>query len=283
MNTLLRSGRLGDVVLLGSITGSLGPCRVATEARYHEVAARLRGVVEVVEPSEARGPGVIDLQGSLRTRFRHPGVARIRKRSLRRRIRLHTGWLGRPTVPELYAEAAGTTVASLPWIDLPARARDTLVLVPGAAWEPKRPDPQALLAGGRAWPGRIVVLGGPGEEVLVARLAERLAAEPVVERGFLRTIDELARAALTIAGDTGLMHLAGACGSPVLALFGPTHPDDGFFVYPGEVLQRDLPCRPCSLHRVEHCRHGDHACRLGLAGRVAERVTRAYGEGGGVP
>lgn len=283
MITLYRPGRLGDVVLLGAVTGSLGACRVATEARYHPVAARLRGVVEVVTPDRAHRDGLVDLQANLRSRLRFPAVRRIRKHTFRRRVWLRLGWPRRPSVPDLYARALGVRPAPLPWIDLSEQPRDTLVLVPGAAWGPKRADRAALLGAGRAWPGPVAVLGGPGEEALVHDIAGRLGAEAVVEAGFRTTLRVLARAALTVSGDTGLMHLAGASGSPVIALFGPTHPDDGFFVYPGTIIQNELSCRPCSLHRVERCARGDLACMSGLSGPVVAAVRRAYLEFGGDP
>jgi len=51
---------------------------------------------------------------------------------------------------------------------------------------------------------------------------------------------------LFIANDSGLMHLAAATGTPVVALFGPTNP---YFVRPwGEsyrVMRMDLDCSPC--------------------------------------
>jgi ADP-heptose:LPS heptosyltransferase len=54
------------------------------------------------------------------------------------------------------------------------------------------------------------------------------------------------------------MHLAGGVDTPVLALFGPTSREWGFFPA-GErdvVLQLDMPCRPCSLHGSKLCSHG---------------------------
>lgn len=273
MKTLLRPGRLGDVVLLGSVTSALGACRVATEARYHPVATRLDGVVAVIEPHDVERKGLVDLQGSVSTRLRFPGVPRIRKHSVRRRLGLGRGGFVRPTVPELYARAAGVDPAPLPWIRLPEAPRDTLVLVPGAAWGPKRPAADILVAAHGSWNGRTVVLGGPGEERLCADLAGRLGVEAVVESGFDRTFEVLSRAALTVAGDTGLLHLAGASGSPVVAFFGPTHPADGFMVYPGIVVQKALACRPCALHRVEVCALGHRSCGEDLDDRVRQFVA----------
>jgi ADP-heptose:LPS heptosyltransferase len=51
------------------------------------------------------------------------------------------------------------------------------------------------------------------------------------------------------------MHLAAAVGTPVVALFGPTTREWGF--YPSgpcdTVLEQDLDCRPCSLHGTSRC------------------------------
>lgn len=281
MKTLVRPGRLGDVVLLGAVTAALGRCRVATEPRYHEVASALRGVVEVVDVGAARGPDCIDLQGGFTGRRRLPFARRIHKRSVKRRLWRRLGAptvLKRPSVTALYGEAVGVVPVGPPWIDVPRRVRDTLVLVPGAAWEPKRPSFALLRAAAELHDGPIVVAGGPGEERLCEALARQVNGDVLCESGFAACIDLFARATLTVAGDTGLLHLAGAVGSPVVAWFGPTHPDDGFFVYPGSVVQRSLPCRPCGLHRVASCHRGDHACRV-LEPDVVTRVLRAGLEG----
>ncbi|MCA9572313.1 MAG: hypothetical protein KC656_30950, partial [Myxococcales bacterium] len=119
------------------------------------------------------------------------------------------------------------------------------------------------------------VLGGPGEERLCGEVGEALCAEVVVERGYARTFEVLARAAVTVSGDTGLMHLAGASGSRVVAVFGPTSPRDGFFVYPGTPVERALPCRPCALHRVERCHLGRQACREDLVEAVVRGVLQS--------
>lgn len=64
-----------------------------------------------------------------------------------------------------------------------------------------------------------------------------------------------------VTGDSGPMHLASAVGTPVIALFGPTTTEWGF--YPegkhNIILQRDLSCRPCSLHGRKPCK-SDGSC-----------------------
>ncbi len=77
----------------------------------------------------------------------------------------------------------------------------------------------------------------------------------------------LRRTRAVVSGDTGPMHLATAVGAPVIALFGPTVEEFGFFPYraAAEVLQRDLPCRPCSTKGGPRCPLGHHRCLEDLA------------------
>ena len=78
-----------------------------------------------------------------------------------------------------------------------------------------------------------------------------------------------------MGADTGLLHLAAACGAVPIALFGPTSTRDGFFPYDGEVVELSLPCRPCMLHRVETCRVGHHGCMDQAVDDVVAAVRRA--------
>jgi heptosyltransferase-2 len=72
----------------------------------------------------------------------------------------------------------------------------------------------------------------------------------------------LARAAVLVSGDTGVMHMATGVGTPVVALFGPTVEAFGFFPYTERavVLEQNLPCRPCSAMGTERCPLGHHRC-----------------------
>lgn len=246
---LYRRGQLGDVVLLGSVTKALGAVEVATDPRWHPVVERLEGVTRVHAATRWRR-GMVDLQGELASL----GRPRIHKRSLRRRLRLHLGWPGpRPTVPTLYAEAVGIQPARAPWLAVDPGPRDTLAVLPGASTELKRPPMALLRQIAERWQGPVVLLGSPEERV-------DLPGEPLFEHGFDKTLGVLGRVAVAIGGDTGLLHLAGAAGAWCVALFGPTHPDDGFFVYRGKVVQRELPCRPCTLHRGTVCQLGQRRC-----------------------
>ncbi len=85
----------------------------------------------------------------------------------------------------------------------------------------------------------------------------------------------LAKCDLTLANDSGIAHLSSAVGTPVLAIFGPTHPVLGF--RPAglfdQVIEVDEFCRPCSLHGKKPCYREEQYCFTRITPElVADRV-----------
>ena len=128
---------------------------------------------------------------------------------------------------------------------------------------------------------RPVVVGGPEDRGLAQQLvAGGAGASAAGEFSLQETGALLARAAVAVSGDTGVMHMATGVGTPVIALFGPTVEQFGFFPYRASaaVLQQDLGCRPCSATGTATCPLGHHRC-LGditpadVAAAVARLVT----------
>nr|WP_246212215.1 glycosyltransferase family 9 protein [Streptomyces abyssomicinicus] len=110
-------------------------------------------------------------------------------------------------------------------------APGAVVLHPGAG-SPARCWPAdrfaAVAAALRERGHRVVVTGGPGEDALVAAVADR-AALPGADRfgggpPFELLSALVAGARAVISGDTGLSHLASAHATPSVSLFGPTPP-----------------------------------------------------------
>jgi heptosyltransferase-2 len=94
----------------------------------------------------------------------------------------------------------------------------------------------------------------------------------------LTTAAVLRRARVVVANDTGLMHLATAVGRPVIVLLGPTVGAFGYLPYgvPAQVLERAVPCRPCTASGGDHCPLGHHRCMIEIAPEaVAQAVERA--------
>lgn len=123
------------------------------------------------------------------------------------------------------------------------------VINPGAAWPNKRwPAGRfgAVAASIRREHAlRSIVLWGPGEEAVAASVVA--ASEGAAEAAPPTTIADIVgitRAArLMISGDTGPLHIAGAVGTPLVALFGPTFPERN-----GPWAPRDV-----TLSRVATC------------------------------
>ncbi|MGE4263558.1 MAG: glycosyltransferase family 9 protein [Desulfovibrio sp.] len=93
----------------------------------------------------------------------------------------------------------------------------------------------------------------------------------------------LSQARALVTADSGPMHLATAVGTPVVALFGPTAQVWGF--YPSgpfdTVLERAMPCRPCSLHGSTRCRTGRECLTSIEPDDVAERLFATLELAGG--
>lgn len=255
-HVVVRHSSLGDVVLAAAVTGPLGDVAFVTHRRYHDLVRRFPGVVEALDPDAPYPPGarVIDLHHTLRT-LRRPAHARVERQDVRRRLRVWFKTAPADPVVTRYARAAGVEPAPAPWLPR-ARRGDALVLVPGAAHATKRWPGFAALAA--AWDGPVRAVGGPGEEALVAPFGG------VCEAGFTATLAAFEGAAVVVGGDTGLVHLAAACGLPVVGIFGPTTAADGFWCHPGEVVERPLSCRPCSRFGGDRCPVGDHLCLRGV-------------------
>ncbi len=147
-----------------------------------------------------------------------------------------------------------------------------LGLAPGAQWDTKRWPDGNFAAVLRQFRDRsdlpVQVFLGPREEAWFAgsELASACEGLPDVEIVSGKSLPQvarlLARCTALITNDSGLLHLAEAAGTPVLALFGPTVRQFGYFpcLPDSEVLQVDLDCRPCSRNGKRPCHRGDLAC-----------------------
>lgn len=146
--------------------------------------------------------------------------------------------------------------------------RTLVALIPGAAHATKL-WPEAHwrdLVGQVTGAGMdVVLLGGAKEEAMAARLAEAGGGRAVSAAGLFDiqgTAALLKRSRCAAGGDTGVMHLSTAVGTPVVTLLGPTVGAFGFLPYRtrATVLERELPCRPCSKMGGPSCPLGHHDC-----------------------
>jgi lipopolysaccharide heptosyltransferase II len=241
---------------------------------------------------------VLDLHRTLRSRVLYRGVLSRRrlaygKRTLRRALLVHLKWnilRAKIPVPELYAvplRRLGMTAplaATEMYVDAESRAamrqdlaqalaapteRPLLAVAPGARWPTKRWPVERFAQVAQDLATRhdagVVILGDAHDELMAAELCRRLSV-PVLNRvgqlSLMQTAALLQHAHLLLSNDSGLMHMATALQVPVVAVFGPTVPEFGFYPFQAQaqVLSQPMPCRPCSTKGSNRCPRRHHDC-----------------------
>jgi D,D-heptose 1,7-bisphosphate phosphatase len=91
------------------------------------------------------------------------------------------------------------------------------------------------------------------------------------------------RADALVANDSGVAHLGSAVGTPVVALFGPTHPSLGFSPrgMNDRIVQVDERCRPCSRHGKRSCHRDQRYCFTQIAPSTVAEAVQAAAESAG--
>ncbi len=293
-------------------------CRVTlvTKAAYADLASRFTGVdaVAALRPgqpahlvalaNDLRGTNwdtVFDAHGVLRSDIltmllgRRPR-ARIAKDTAAR-LRLLRGAPAGAALARTMRDRFDAVLAPLgpvlsrppspPLATLAGAPREALGIAPGAQWDTKRWPAEHFASCIQAFrqhsdaPVRVFL--GPREADWFAR--SPLAALPGLEiwrdRALVDVAGGLAGCRLVVCNDSGLMHLAEAVGTPVVALFGPTVRAFGYFpqLPTSRVIEiTDLDCRPCSRNGKRPCWRGDHACLVRIG---PERVIAAMSVGRG--
>lgn len=81
-----------------------------------------------------------------------------------------------------------------------------------------------------------------------------------------------------VSMDSANMHMASLTATPVVSVWGATHPYAGFMGWNQSMdnaVQADLPCRPCSIFGNKPCLRGDFACMKGIKPEyIFEKIER---------
>ena len=241
---------------------------------------------------------LVDLHRTLRSRLLYHGLLAQRKltytkRTIRRALLVHLGWntlQAMIPVPELYMaplRCLGMTM-SLPPLEMhlatesqeamqaylqqelpESRRRPLLAVAPGARWSTKRWPVErfAVVAQtlAQAQQAAVVVLGSAEDSQLAQKLCQQLSVPVLNSTGklsLMHTAALLQQCHLLLSNDSGLMHMAAALRVPVVAIFGPTVQEFGFYPFKAsaEVVSAVLACRPCSTKGSMRCPRGHHQC-----------------------
>lgn len=146
--------------------------------------------------------------------------------------------------------------------------KKSVLIFPGSVWATKRWTESGFIEVGKALQAQghpILVMGGPGEEELSARVAAQIP-QAIFMAGKTSIYESallIAQAALVIGNDSAASHMASMCETPLIALFGPTIIEFGYRPWSAQTYlleTRGLPCRPCGKHGHKVCPIGTHEC-----------------------
>ena len=237
---------------------------------------------------------VIDLHGSLRSFLVSAFIksklkVRVNKHSFARRLMIWSGnrYRRRFDVLGSYSETLrplGIHERILPKLIPAGKVLDTVEIVlkmhndategkligiaPGALHKTKRWNEQsyACLADEIAGRGDLpIFIGDKTDEEVVERIRKNMDGRSISLAGEIDltvTIGLISRLDGIVVNDSGLMHVAGALDVPLVALFGPTHPDQGFWpgYRSGRFIHSGVDCSPCSLHGSLPCKKQNRMC-----------------------
>lgn len=161
----------------------------------------------------------------------------------------------------------------------------------GSAVETKRwaPERFAQVADALAADGyQSVFFGGDMDEEMVLEAASHMRTKPVIATGRF-TIGQLAaamrRCSLIVTNDSGPMHVAISQRVPIVAMYGPSHPDlYGPYTDLATIVTAIPPCPGCAAGMKHHCDDPryDMRCMKELTVRqVLEACAKWLPRGGG--
>jgi len=232
----------------------------------------------------------------LLTRVRADRRLRAAKESVKRWAFVKLRWMGAgsvrpaPAVDRMFSclgELGLRREGRRPRFDVaPSDPAGPVIVAPGAGRATKRWPAdrfrevvERLAAAGR----EVRVVGAEAERGLLAEVAAgsaRARVAAVADPGELPAT--IAGSSVALVNDSGILHVAEACGVPVVAVFGPTHPRLGFGpLLPGSaVVRTGIACSPCDLHGPHRCPLGHHRCmtELGVDNVAAEVFARLPAE-----
>jgi len=211
---------------------------------------------------------VIDLQNNLRsreiTRPLHCRILRFKKNSINKFLLVHfkiNKLKDTHQIPVRYAEAAGVELDT-EGLDFftdnepdPKLKTDEkyIGLCPGAKHFTKRwPKEYFIELGNRleSTGYKVVFFGGLEEVELCSEMENQIKnALNLCNTNILQVGSDMKMCRAIYTNDSGLMHLASAVKVPVIAFFGSTVKEFGFYPYKAKSIElenRNLSCRPCT-------------------------------------
>ena len=157
---------------------------------------------------------------------------------------------------------------------------------PGSIWATKRwpAEKYAQLADKiiTEFGAEILIFGGP-DDIDIAKNVEKNMEQKAINFAGKTTLKQLSvltqMCKVFVTNDSGPMHIAAAMNIPVVAIFGPTIKQFGFFPYSKKaiVIEKNVPCRPCSPHGPNKCPEKHFNCMNKITvSEVFDAVKKQY-------
>lgn len=144
-----------------------------------------------------------------------------------------------------------------------------IAIAPSAKHETKRWLPERFAQLGdklaEKFKAKIILLGGKEDEDRCRLIEQMMINKPINLCGktsLLESAAALSLCKLLVTNDSGLMHIGSAMKTKIVAIFGSTVKEFGFFPYGVEsiTIEKNISCRPCSHIGKDKCPKGHFRC-----------------------
>jgi len=127
----------------------------------------------------------------------------------------------------------------------------------------------------------VVLIGGKEDEHLCEEIKAKIHSHLVLNSAgkfsLLQSAALLQRCTLLVCNDSAPLHIAVAMRTPVVAIFGATVPQFGFYPY-GEkdivIEVENLACRPCGIHGGDKCPIETFECMKNISTEMVFRKVK---------
>lgn len=112
----------------------------------------------------------------------------------------------------------------------------------------------------------LILYGAAGTEARKNRKLVQLRPDTVrltSAQGLAEEVEEIAQLDCMVSMDSANQHIAAMVGTPVISIWGATHPAAGYIPFRtplANCIGVDIECRPCSILGNKSCHRGDYAC-----------------------
>lgn len=235
---------------------------------------------------------VIDLQNNLRSkeivRLLHCKVLRFKKNNFKKFLLVHFKLnllKDAPQIPIRYANASGINKLDDEGLDFYIENKpdsrlnkneNYIGICPGAKHFTKRWPKEYFVELGKKLESanyKVVLFGGPDETQICNEIENALKnALKLCNKSLLQVAADMKMCKAIYTNDSGLMHIASAVKVPVVAFFGSTVKEFGFYPYKANSIEleiKNLSCRPCTHIGRDTCPKIHFKCMKGIKPELA--------------